>query len=63
MHEQPNDAAGPAAGDATTPATPAARKPYQPPTLRTYGTVRDLTMTLAAGPNFDGGAGANIYMS
>ena len=40
-----------------------ARKPYQPPTLRTYGSVRDLTLTNAAGPNFDGGGGANIYAS
>jgi len=40
-----------------------ARKLYQPPTLRTYGSVRDLTLTNAAGPNFDGGGGANIYAS
>jgi hypothetical protein len=60
MYEQRNDATGPTAGEATTPA---ARKPYHPPTLRTYGTVRDLTMTNAAGPNFDGGGGANIYAS
>lgn len=39
------------------------RKPYQPPTVRTYGSVRDLTLTNAAGPNFDGGGGANIYAS
>jgi hypothetical protein len=39
------------------------RKRYQPPTLRTYGSVRDLTLTNAAGPNFDGGGGANIYAS
>lgn len=40
-----------------------ARTPYQPPTVRTYGSVRDLTLTNAAGPNFDGGGGANIYAS
>ena len=39
------------------------RKPYRPPTVRTYGSVRDLTLTNAAGPNFDGGGGANIYAS
>ena len=39
------------------------RKRYQPPTLRTYGSVRDLTLTNPAGPNFDGGGGANIYAS
>jgi hypothetical protein len=40
-----------------------ARKRYRPPTLRTYGSVRDLTLTNASGPNFDGGGGANIYAS
>lgn len=40
-----------------------ARRPYQPPTVRRYGSVRDLTLTNAAGPNFDGGGGANIYAS
>ena len=40
-----------------------ARKPYHPPTLRVYGSVRDLTLTNPAGPNFDGGGGANIYAS
>jgi hypothetical protein len=39
------------------------KKRYSAPTLRTHGTVRDLTMTNAAGPNFDGGGGANIYAS
>jgi hypothetical protein len=39
------------------------RRRYQPPTLRNYGSVRDLTLTNAAGPNFDGGGGANIYAS
>ena len=39
------------------------RKPYRPPTLTSFGTVRDLTLTNAAGPNFDGGGGANIYAS
>lgn len=39
------------------------RKPYHAPALRTYGNVRDLTLTAAAGPNFDGGGGANIYAS
>jgi hypothetical protein len=41
----------------------ASRKEYTPPTLRDYGNVRDLTATNAAGPNFDGGGGANIYAS
>jgi hypothetical protein len=49
--------------DPAIDATTGARKRYQPPTLRTYGSVRDLTQTLAAGPNFDGGGGANIYSS
>ncbi len=40
-----------------------ARKPYHPPTLRDLGNVRDLTATAAAGPNFDGGGGADIYAS
>lgn len=40
-----------------------ARRPYQPPMVRTYGSVRDLTLANAAGPNFDGGGGANIYAS
>jgi hypothetical protein len=31
--------------------------------VRTYGSVRDLTLTNPAGPNFDGGGGANIYAS
>ena len=39
------------------------RKEYHPPTLRDFGNVRDLTATAAAGPNFDGGGGANIYTS
>ena len=42
---------------------PRARKRYASPTLHSYGRVRDLTKTLAAGPNFDGGGGANIYAS
>jgi hypothetical protein len=45
------------------PAGEPTKKRYQPPTVRTYGTVRDLTLTNAAGPNFDGGGGANIYAS
>ena len=39
------------------------RKAYHPPTLRDFGSVRDLTATAADGPNFDGGGGANIYAS
>ena len=39
------------------------RRQYEPPVLRTYGNVRDLTLTQPAGPNFDGGGGANIYAS
>ena len=39
------------------------RKEYKPPTLRDFGNVRDLTATNPAGPNFDGGGGANIYAS
>lgn len=39
------------------------RKPYRPPTVHAYGSVRDLTLTAAAGPNFDGGAEGNIYAS
>jgi hypothetical protein len=46
-------------GGAATPA----KKRYRSPTLETYGTFRDLTLTNAAGPNFDGGGGANIYAS
>jgi hypothetical protein len=42
---------------------PPTRKRYQPPTVRTYGSVRDLTLTNATGPNFDGGGGADIYAS
>ena len=49
------------------PGSPAGAQPvkkrYDTPHLRTYGSVRDLTMTNAAGPNFDGGGGANIYAS
>ncbi len=60
MHEHPKDGTDPMAADATTPA---AKKHYQSPTLSTYGNVRDLTMMNAAGPNFDGGGGANIYAS
>jgi hypothetical protein len=40
-----------------------ARKRYQPPTVRSYGSVRDLTLTTGAGANFDGGGGGNIYAS
>ncbi len=47
-------------GDATTPT---AKKQYEPPTLRDYGSVLELTLTNAAGPNFDGGGGADIYAS
>lgn len=47
---------------ATGTASPS-RKEYHPPTLRDFGNVRDLTATNAAGPNFDGGGGANIYAS
>ena len=47
---------------ATDNASPS-RKEYHPPTLRDFGNVRDLTATNAAGPNFDGGGGANIYAS
>ena len=39
------------------------KKSYHAPTLRTHGSVNDLTLTQAAGPNFDGGGGANIYSS
>ena len=53
---EPTDGAGSAAETSS-------RKPYRPPTVRTYGSVRDLTLTLPAGPNFDGGGGANIYTS
>lgn len=49
-------------GDAPDGENPA-RKRYQPPTVRVYGSVRDLTLTNAGGPNFDGGGGANIYAS
>ncbi len=40
-----------------------AKKHYHPPTLRDYGNVRNMTLTNAAGPGFDGGGGANIYAS
>jgi hypothetical protein len=39
------------------------RKEYSPPTLRDFGNLRDLTATAAAGPNFDGGGGTDIYAS
>jgi hypothetical protein len=35
--------------------------PYHSPSVREYGDVRELTLTAAQGPNFDGGGGANIY--
>lgn len=53
----------PTAGTASVAAVQPGRKSYTPPTLHEHGTVRDLTLTTAAGPNFDGGGGANIYMS
>ncbi len=54
--DEPTDAAH---GDAEIPT----RRRYQPPTVRTYGSVRDLTLTNPSGPNFDGGGGADIYAS
>ncbi len=39
------------------------RKPYRSPELRKHGSVREVTLTNANGPNFDGGGGANIYAS
>lgn len=39
------------------------KRPYHPPRVRSFGSVRDLTLTNAEGPNFDGGGGANIYAS
>lgn len=36
---------------------------YVAPEILDYGKVADLTGTDAAGPNFDGGGGANIYAS
>jgi hypothetical protein len=50
-------------GDQVSSESHQPRKPYDPPTLRDYGTVRDMTATNPAGPNFDGGGGANIYAS
>ena len=58
MPHPANEPTNPAATDAG-----AVRKPYQPPTVRSYGSVRDLTLAQPAGPNFDGGGGANIYAS
>ena len=49
--------------DQITPKANPSRKEYSPPTLRDFGNVRDLTATAAAGPNFDGGGGADIYAS
>ena len=42
---------------------PPGKRRYHPPTLQSYGALRDLTLTAGAWPNFDGGGGANIYMS
>lgn len=39
------------------------KKPYRSPELRRHGSVREITLTSAAGPNFDGGGGADIYAS
>ena len=58
----PHSANEPADGGRSDTETPT-RKRYQPPTVRSYGSVRDLTLTNPAGPNFDGGGGANIYAS
>lgn len=35
---------------------PEPKKPYTPPVLTVYGTVRDLTKTTGATGGFDGGA-------
>lgn len=59
MHQSANEPSDLIGSVAEVPS----KKRYQPPTVRTYGTVRDLTLTNAAGPNFDGGGGANIYAS
>lgn len=58
----PDPAHDPTTGAPSDAGVPA-RKRYEPPTLRTYGSVRDLTQTNPGGPNFDGGGGANIYAS
>jgi hypothetical protein len=40
------------------------KRAYQPPTLREYGTVRDLTLANSNGGDFDGGSiQPNIYVS
>lgn len=41
----------------------AEKKAYYSPVLRRHGSIRDVTLTNADGPNFDGGGGANIYVS
>ena len=46
----------------TTPAD-APRKDYERPVLSDLGAVRDVTLTNASGPNFDGGGGQDIYAS
>jgi hypothetical protein len=43
--------------------TNASARPYASPRLIDYGTISELTLTAAAGPNFDGGGGSNIYTS
>jgi hypothetical protein len=42
---------------------PNPKRPYRTPHLSDLGHVGQVTKTLAAGPNFDGGGGANIYAS
>ena len=39
------------------------KRPYRAPRLSDLGPVGQVTKTSAAGPNFDGGGGANIYAS
>jgi hypothetical protein len=59
MPPPPNEPGNGAPSDGDMPAP----KRYKPPTLRSFGNVRDITLTSATGPNFDGGGGANIYAS
>jgi|GEM_PF-4155359 len=43
---------------------PPTRKCYQPPTVRSYGSVRDLTLTNTTNTaNSDGGGGVAMYAS
>ena len=39
------------------------RKPYSTPKLQTYGDLRNITQSIAAGPNPDGMGGAGMTKS